>query len=84
MSDTPKFEVIDRRKIKAEEEKESGPVTAPPAQPEKPSVPAHAQGGPAPGPRLVVNEPRRAAEDEEPQKPARQESADELPPAPTN
>ena len=31
MSDTPKFEVIDRRKMKAEEEKESGQAAAPTA-----------------------------------------------------
>ncbi|MFY9855199.1 MAG: DUF1844 domain-containing protein [Terracidiphilus sp.] len=50
MSDTPKFEVIDRRKIKAEEEQESQQHATPPA--ESPSAP-QASGG---GPRLVVNE----------------------------
>ena len=52
MSDTPKFEVIDRRKIKAEEEQESqqdaGDRDSAPHLPE-----------PAAGPRLVVNESRR-------------------------
>ena len=90
MSDTPKFEVIDRRKIKAEEEKESGAAT-PPAQPEKPAAPA--QSGPAPGPRLVVNEATRAesgreesgrgAEDREAAQAAEKQLAEELPPAPT-
>jgi len=40
MNDTPKFEVIDRRKIKAEEEKESGQTVAQsPAQPAQPAPP---------------------------------------------
>ena len=75
MSDTPKFEVIDRRKIKAEEEKEGARST-----PERREEPAPApQREPAPGPRLVVNEapaePAKAA--------AEPGLADELPPAPT-
>lgn len=81
MSDTPKFEVIDRRKIKAEEEKESGPAAAQPAQPEKPA--ATDPGQPAHGPRLVVNEPRPAQEAEESQLTAEQQLAEELPAAPT-
>jgi hypothetical protein len=56
MSDTPKFEVIDRRKMKAEEENESHKTApaadAPKAEPSTPSV----------GPQLVVNETRTAAE----------------------
>lgn len=72
MSDTPKFEVIDRRKIKAEEESETT------AQAEKPSAPA--PGEPAPGPRLVVNEPLREADKLET---APEPPAEELPPAPT-
>ncbi len=81
MSDTPKFEVIDRRKIKAEEEKESGATAtqAPPA--EKPV--AAAQSEPARGPRLVVNEPKREPEAESPASAAEQAAAEELPPAPT-
>ncbi len=76
MSEPPKFEVIDRRKMKAEEEKESGQAAAPPA----PSAP----GEPAPGPRLVVNEPRREAAKQEPAAPAeQQELADQLPSPPT-
>jgi hypothetical protein len=88
MSDTPKFEVIDRRKMKAEEEKVSGEAAAQIAPPEKPAGPSE----PAPGPRLVVNEARqevsgRKAEAHEPA-PAAQETVDqqlaeELPAAPT-
>jgi len=59
MSDTPKFEVIDRRKIKAEEEQENSQHQTP-AEPEKPSA----------GPQLVVNEPRsEAAEPDQPDQP---------------
>jgi hypothetical protein len=54
MNDTPKFTVIDRRKIKAEEEQESKQHATPPA--ETPSAPP-ASGG---GPRLVVNESKPA------------------------
>ncbi|HVZ84924.1 MAG TPA: DUF1844 domain-containing protein [Terracidiphilus sp.] len=67
MSDTPKFEVIDRRRMKAaEEEKEQAQKPAE-AAPEEPSA----------GPRLVVPEekpePEAAAEEQLP----------ELPPAPS-
>jgi hypothetical protein len=54
MSETPKFTVIDRRKIKAEEEQESQTQTA--SQDETAARPP-ATGG---GPRLVVNEPKPA------------------------
>jgi hypothetical protein len=71
MSDTPKFEVIDRRKFKAEEEHESASHTP---EPEKaaPAEPETSSGGP----RLVVNEasPEAASDPEE---------TVELPPAPT-
>jgi len=89
MSDTPKFEVVDRRRMKAEEEKVSGESTAQTPPPEKPTA---ASGEPAPGPRLVVNEPkqeepRRQAEAQEPgagaQEIVGQQLAEELPPAPT-
>ncbi len=73
MSEPPKFEVIDRRKIKAEEEKGSGRESA--AQ-ELPSAGA-------PGPRLVVNEPKREAEAQRPAKAAEDRLAEELPPPPT-
>jgi hypothetical protein len=90
MSDTPKFEVVDRRKMKAEEEKVSGEAAVQTAPPEKPAAPA--SGEPAPGPRLVVNEakqdePRRQAEAHEsaaaPQETVEKQLAEELPPAPT-
>ena len=73
MSDKPKFEVIDRRKMKAEEEQQ--PATPPEAEP--PS------GG---GPHLVVNESKSEARREPvpaatPQAAAGAEA--ELPPLPT-
>lgn len=56
MSDTPKFEVIDRRKRKLEEEaNEAAPATTPAPHPETPS-----------GPRLVAPEPQQAVPAEEP------------------
>ena len=52
MSDKPKFEVIDRRKMKAEEEQENQQQ---PAETEKvESAPERSSGGP----RLVVSEPK--------------------------
>jgi len=79
MSDTPKFEVIDRRKIKAEEEKESArPAPAEPAQ----TAPA-ATAEPSPGPRLVVNEARREESKEAALQAEEPGLIDALPPAPT-
>jgi hypothetical protein len=68
MSDKPKFEVIDRRKIKADEEHDSQQPSAPEAEA------ASAPPEPGAGPRLVVSEP-------EPEAPA--EAEGELPAAPT-
>ena len=74
MSDTPKFEVIDRRRTRASEEgQESKPTPAPePAAPE-------AEAKPAPGPRLVVAEPQEEETAEEQQQlqpaPSAEESA---------
>jgi len=77
MSEKPKFEVIDRRKMKAEEEKE-GRDGSPQEQ-----APAPASGEPAPRPHLVVNEPPPETP-KEPEKAAPQPGlADELPPPPT-
>jgi hypothetical protein len=73
MSDTPKFEVIDRRRMKAEEEQESKPAPAP-----EPAPAAPASTAPAPGPRLVVSEPKPEAAPE-----TGEEEAADLPPAPT-
>jgi len=77
MSDTPKFEVIDRRKMKAEEEQsnqQSGQKAPEPAA-ETPSAPSESSGGP----RLVVNESKRASGAAE----AEQAGEQELPPAPS-
>ncbi len=75
MNDKPKFEVIDRRKIKAEEEQEQTQAT-PSGGPE----PAEAQGGP----RLVVpvEKAEEVAEDLTAEV-AAEEQLPELPPAPT-
>jgi hypothetical protein len=79
MSETPKFEVIDRRKMKAEEEQHAG-ESAPAAAVVTPSVPAE----PGAGPRLVVNEGRHEAAPAEPQQSAPAGGlGQELPPAPT-
>jgi hypothetical protein len=78
MSDTPKFTVIDRRKIKAEEEHENAQAAA-----TEPEV-APAPGG---GPRLVVNENRPAsagsAAAQAPESASKHEEQPQLPPAPT-
>jgi len=81
MTDTPKFTVIDRRKMKAEEEQENPQpaapaAVAPPPAPESGPGPGTDPGtdpgtAPAAGPRLVVSEPEPAGEQPE------------LPPAPT-
>ena len=74
MTDKPKFEVIDRRKMKAEEE-------------EQQTHPAPAPQDPGSGPRLVVNEAPAAAPPEPPPAAApptpEQEFEGALPPAPT-
>ena len=74
MSDKPKFEVIDRRKIKAEEEQEGQQHPATPTEAPPP-------GG---GPRLVVNESKSGAH-REPVPAATPEAAAEaeMPPLPT-
>jgi hypothetical protein len=71
MSDTPKFEVIDRRKMKAEAEQENQPGTTPAAVP---------SSEPAAGPRLVVAEPKSAPE---PEPETQEEQLPELPPGPS-
>jgi hypothetical protein len=79
MSDTPKFEVIDRRKIKAEQERESQQSGA--QTPEAP-VETHSEPPePGAGPRLVVDNDARnqhAAEES-----AESAAEPETPPAPT-
>ena len=74
MSDTPKFEVIDRRKMKAEEEK--GHTEAPPVAPAEPTEP-HA------GPRLVVPETKAEPAPEPAQPALGDEQLPEMPPPPT-
>jgi len=75
MSDTPKFEVIDRRKMKAEEEQEHAPK-----QPEPAPAPTEASSGP----RLVVSE---SSAESATQKPAgaaiEEEPLPEMPDAPS-
>jgi hypothetical protein len=76
MSDTPKFTVIDRRKMKAEEEQENPQAAeSVPAEASSPADPPAGSGG---GPRLVVSEPRHEAAPEE-----AAATEPELPPAPT-
>jgi hypothetical protein len=72
MTDKPKFEVIDRRKMKAEEEEQQGRRTPEPPEP-------------GAGPRLVVNESRADSAPEPPPAEAApgQELEGALPPAPT-
>jgi hypothetical protein len=75
MSDTPKFEVIDRRKFKAEEEQESAKEAAS-ATPEPTTEPAA-------GPRLVVPESKQEPIPQEPSDSGAGEGGMDLPPAPT-
>jgi hypothetical protein len=76
MSETPKFEVIDRRKIKAEQEKEDRPETAQ----EAPAKPPESSAGP----QLVINEGRQvSAPAKAPESGVAQESEPELPPVPS-
>lgn len=80
MSETPKFEVIDRRKIKAEEEeRETAQQPAPAA--EVPAAPA----APAPGPRLVDSAPppRPAPAPQAAPSEPEEDLLAEMPPAPT-
>jgi hypothetical protein len=71
MSDKPKFEVIDRRKMKAEEEQENQQSAAAPAEATEPEAKSA-------GPRLVVNESKAA-----PVQAAGAPPEEELPPPPT-
>jgi len=74
MSDTPKFTVIDRRKIKADEEQENQQHSAATAE----SAPEPVESGG--GPRLVVNESKHESKAEpEPSS----ETEAEIPPPPT-
>jgi hypothetical protein len=84
MSETPKFTVIDRRKMKAEEEQRNQ------QQPAAPAEPTTAPPEPGGGPRLVVNESKPESRSAAGQESAvasipnpEAESEFELPPAPT-
>src|ERR1035438_7092875 len=82
MSDTPKIQVIDRRKFKAEEEhaSEQAAATAVEAASES-KAEAVSTGG---GPRLVVSESKpEPAKVEAEAAVAEQEALGEIPPAPT-
>ncbi len=89
MNDTPKFEVIDRRKYKAdEEEREAAKQPAAPeatakAEPSQPptEAAANAEAGKSAGPRLVTSEPQTATAASEADESAGAEPT--LPPPPT-
>jgi hypothetical protein len=81
MSDTPKFEVIDRRKIKKEEEQETSSSQPAAATPPLASEPEQK----ATGPRLVETEAAKPPRSEAPAEPAEAEEdlAADMPPPPT-
>lgn len=87
MSDTPKFEVIDRRKLKAQEEQQTETAQEAAQEPQKPAEPSAPEATaeaarpqePVPGPRLVTNQPPR----EEAAAAAEAEARPQMPPAPT-
>jgi Domain of unknown function (DUF1844) len=92
MSDTPKFEVIDRRKFKADEEHESqkaaqeaqAALETQAAMEKKPAP--EPVSAPSSGPRLVVNEGRNVAEIAPPdaqEPPLADEAGNQMPPPPT-
>lgn len=76
MSDTPKFEVIDRRKLKKDEEQESSS-----SQPETPS-PAISEEK-ASGPRLVDTEAAKPVRSETLEEESQDDLTGEMPPPPT-
>jgi len=83
MSDTPKFEVIDRRKFKAAEEEQESHKDG--SLPEAQSTPVETSA-PSSGPQLVVNEGRNApvpAPVEAVEIAGGEEAEGDLPPAPT-
>ncbi|MGA2048638.1 MAG: DUF1844 domain-containing protein [Terracidiphilus sp.] len=85
MSDTPKFEVIDRRKFKADEENESR-KTAQESHSAAQTTAASEPVTPAAGPHLVVSEGRNVAAPapiETPEPGLTDEAGNELPPPPT-
>jgi hypothetical protein len=87
MSDTPKFEVIDRRKVKAAEEEQESQKAAHHAEaPEETKSSLPVAPAPSSGPRLVVNEGKSVAEPalvESPEAGLDEEAGVELPPPPS-
>jgi hypothetical protein len=90
MSDTPKFEVIDRRKFKAaEEEKESRQAGTAAESPAPVAETPATSASPSAGPHLVVNEGRNVAEsapvktEVAPQAITDEPAEGDLPPAPS-
>src|SRR5271168_4397524 len=91
MSDTPKFTVVDRRKLRTEEDSAPAPdssIAAPPQETAEPADKAQPSTGPAMGPRLVETNPHAAAKPEPTAQSvaiAEEDLADapELPPAPS-
>ena len=90
MSETPKFEVIDRRKLKKQEEEQSEQSTTVESAPQ-PAAPAE-QAAPSTGPHLVVNESRpepvqqpvqQQAQQQAQQPPVEAQKEPGMPPAPT-
>jgi type IV secretory pathway VirB10-like protein len=82
MSETPKFEVIDRRKLKKMEEEQGGQSTTVESA-SQPAAPAE-QATPSVGPRLVVNESRpEPAPQQAEQPPVEAQKEPGMPPAPT-
>jgi hypothetical protein len=84
MSDTPKFEVIDRRKLKKQEEEEQGSSSQPAVSTPEPAPAAPEPAATGSGPRLVVNESTpNAAPAEAAQNSVESQPAPGMPPAPT-
>lgn len=89
MSDSPKFEVIDRRKLKKQEEEQGGHSSSVESTTGSASVPASPVPSEAPapnaGPRLVVNESRPEPPRQQAQQPPAeaQKEPPGMPPAPT-
>lgn len=79
MSDTPKFEVIDRRRMKKEEEQES-PSSQPAASAPTPAPEPEQKST---GPRLVEPEAAKPPKSETPSEAAEDDLAAEMPPPPS-
>jgi hypothetical protein len=77
MSETPKFEVIDRRKVKAEEEATASEAAKQPAAGAETTIRSAEPAEASSGPRLVVNEAKQSVDANAPA------AEPELPPPPT-